>query len=335
MNILHLTHSYNVPTHTNQDIYRKILGFSGYLDFIRYLKNHRYDVVHIHSVKKETFGIYAFLARVHGARVVISMHNPSVFSYGYIIQRLCARFFVSHTICTSRYDLRMIDKYHIAKKSRRSIVYQGFTEQYKEDMFSKESARSSLYKKMGISFTKNIRIVGTIVADDDKNGIEHLIDAAYLADMYKNLTNTIFVILARKNIPENVRAQIHEMKVDGICFVIEYIEHPEEYIRAFDIYMSPRVDVGDLYTLITALYMHIPCIATKVGDTEELDTYVGAPLVPVRSAKYLTEALMYVIARSKEIVTRIGVRPVVLPKKFTEEAERMAIENIYERILKK
>jgi Glycosyltransferase Family 4 len=335
VHILHLTHSYDIPTNTEQEIYQITLGFSGYLDFIRYIKKNRYEIIHIHSVAKETFGIYAFFAKLYGARVVLSMHNPTVFSYGYILKRLCARFLISHTICTSRYDVRMIDTYHIARKSRRLIVYQGFAEQYKEDMFSKESARSHLYRKMGISFTKNIRIVGTIVADDDKNGIEHLIDAAYLADTYKNLTNTIFVILVRETISESVRTQIHEMKVDGICFIVEHVENPEEYMRAFDIYVSPRVHVGDLYVLITALYMHISCIATKVGDTEELDAYVGAPLVPVRSAKYLTEALMYVIARSKEIVTKIGARPVMLPKKFTEEAERTAINNIYERILKK
>jgi len=226
----------------------------------------------------------------------------------------------------------MIDRYHIAKKTRRSIVYQGFTEQYAEDMSSKESARSSIYKKIGVSFTKNIRMVGTILDTDEHTGIEHLVDMAYLADMYKNLTNTIFVILARGSISTEVREQIAETKVDGICFIVEFVTNPEEYIQAFDIYVSPRTSVGDLYILIAAIHMRVSCIATKVGDTEELESYVAAPLVPIQSAKYLTEALMYVIARSKEVVSRVGVRPAVLPRKFTQDGERLALSNIYERV---
>ncbi len=335
MKILHLTQSYTAFLENDQEVYTVTRGFSGYLDYIQHIKKNNYQIVHIHSVENESFGLYAFFAWIYGIRVIVTMHNPTVFSYGYIIRRLCARFFISHTICTSRYDVRMIDRYHIAKKSRRSIVYQGLIELPIKDVFSKESTRSALYKKIGIAFTKNIRIVGTIVDVDEYTGIEHLIDTAYLADMYKNLTNTIFIILCRGIVPAEIREQISEIKVEGICFVLESIEHPEEYMQAFDIYISPRTSIGDLYILIRAMHMHIPCIATKVGDTEELGAYVAAPLVPVRSAKYLTEALMYVIAQSKEIVSRVGVRPSVLPRKFTRDGEQQAILNIYERIGKK
>lgn len=341
MKILHLTKSYIQKDVLPEDIYTVssntslVFLFSKYNIFRNFLKNHEYDVLHVHSVASETFGWYAWVARLCGMKVVLSMHNPSVFTYAYVVKRLAARMSISHIICTSRYDMNFVDTYHLARKSKRSLVYEAIDVLDIKDILGKESARSYIYKKLGVSFTKNIRIVGAVINNEHNDGIEHMIDMAYLADLYKNLTNTIFIILSKQKLHQNIHDQIHDSGVDGICFIIEDIENPEQYIKAFDIYLSPRIEAGDLYTVIRSIYAGISRIVTKVGDMKEVEAYVSAPLVPINSAKYLTEALMYVIARDKEVSSRVGVKPSVLPKKFLKDTERHMIGEIYTKVLRK
>jgi tRNA-dihydrouridine synthase len=262
------------------------------------------------------------------------MHNPSIFSYAYILKRLCTRVFISHTICTSASDMSSVDTYHLAKRSRRSLIYTGVDE-ISKNMITKEAARSFIYRRLGVSFTKNIRIVGMIMRETKDSGAEYFIDMAYLADLYKNLTNTIFIILHTHPISEDVQTHIDHMGVDGICFVIGSVHNPEQYMHAFDIYVSPRTYLGDMYTILRAMYAQVSCIATKVGDTLELQQYVSAPLVPATSAKYLTEALMYVIDQHKQSLGKINTKTSVFPKKFTQNVEKSTTLDIYKKIFAK
>ncbi len=335
MNVIHITNSYTLSDKRGQEIYHAVFSVVDYKSFFHTIRTKKFHILHIHAVKKELFTVYACIARACGLKVVVTLHTPTVFSYGYIVHRLCTRFLYNHTICTSKYIMEHVHKYHLSSRHARSLVYEGVDHKKIDQLPTKDAARSYIYQRLGISFTKNVRLVGTIVDSDMYNGLEHLVDAAYLADMYKNLTNTVFVILARKSISEEVRTQIQELGVEGLCFVVEYVNNPEEYLRAFDIYVSPRTAIGDLYVLLAALYVDVPCIATKVSDTREFEPYVPVPLVPPGSAKYLTEALMYVIKREKPVVFKAGIISSSLPKRFTKEHEKQMLREIYENLSKK
>lgn len=341
MKILHLTHSYTLSEFLIDDIYHisQSKGFfqllSSYIRFWKYFTRNTYDILHIHSIENETFGMYAFIARCKGLKVVLTVHDQKRYTYVYIIKRLISSFFISHTMCTSKYDMSMLRTYHISKKSERSLVYQGVDEKKENDMYKKDFCRSFIYKKIGISFTKNIRMVGVIVKDNACSGIEHVIDAAYLADLYKNLTNTIFVILSKGKIPEYIYTQIHEQKVEGILFVVDLVENPEQYMKAFDIIISPRLTVGDMNMLLQATYNRIACIATNVGDTKEIEKLLAVSLVPIESAKYLTEALMYVIEHSKHILPKSKKDILIFPHKFTKDFEKSMTEEVYKNSIKK
>lgn len=331
--MIHITNSYVLAEKTKE--YPVSPGFSDYIRFFRFLKEEHYDIAHIHAVHTETFAIYALIAHLQGLKVVLTLHTPITFSYRHIIVQLFTRFLYNHIVCTSRYLIEQVQKHHIASRYVRSLIYQGIDQKKIDESPSKEFARSYIYKKIGISFTKNIRIVGTIADESNNNGLEHLADAAYLADTYKNLTNTIFVILGRGKVSADIKLQVADIAVEGIYFIIEDVENPEEYIKAFDIFVSPRTAPGDLYTLLHVLHTDIPCIATKVADTREFEPHVAVPLVPPGSAKYLTEALMYVIKHDKPAVFKAGIKVSPLPKKFTKDHERLMLQEAYQKVLKK
>lgn len=336
MKVLHIINSYvlkeGIPA---RDVFRVAKGIQDYKRFLSVLTSIRPEIIHIHSIEGETFGIYAAIARCKKIKVVRTLHAPLQISNWYIIKQLSARLFFSHTIATSKYDVQYIDKFHLAAKSKRTLIYQGLDAKKYIDYPKKEASRLHVYKQLGISFTKNIRIIGTIARDDAHNGLEHLIDAAYLADKYKNLTNTVFMILSRGTISQEIKDQIAELHVEGICLIIEHFERPEEYIKAFDVFISPRTKAGDLDMLLQAMYLRVPVIATKVGDAREFEQFVAAPLVPVESAKFLTEATMYVIKNENPAALKTHEKSYELPKKFTTENEFTSTHEIYSKVLKR
>lgn len=334
MKVLHVIDSYvlkeNVPS---KDIFRVARGVQDYKRFLAVIELERPDIIHIHSVGYETFGIYALLAQYKKIKVVRTLHEPTHLSNWYVIKQLCGRFFYSHTIVTSKFDMFFVDKFHLAGKGKRTLVYKGVDEKKYIEYPKRDASRSYIYAQLGISFTKNIRIIGTIVQDDFGNGLEHLIDAAYLADKYKNLTNTVFMILSRGAISQEFKDQIAELHVEGICLCIEHIKNPEEYIKAFDVFISPRTLPGDLNILLHAMHLRVPVIATKVGDTKEFEQFVAAPLVPVESAKFLTEATMFVIRNENPLALKNLEKTFQLPKKFSAENEFILTHEIYSKII--
>lgn len=333
MKVLHVTNSYILKGDiSDKNIFHVAKGFQDYRRFFAVLGTVRPDVVHIHSIGSESLGVYAAIARLNRIKVVRTLNSPLHISNWYIVKQIFARFFFSYTICISKFDLLHVDKYHLAAKSKRTLIYKGIDSKKNIEYPKKEASRLYIYKQLGISFTKNIRIIGTIVGDNEGTGLEHLIDAAYLADKYKNLTNTIFIILSRGKVSQEIKDQITELHVEGICLVIENFENPREYMKAFDVYVSPRTKPGDLDTLLYAYYLQVPIIATKVGDTKELEQFVAAPLVPIESAKFLTEATMFVIKNESPALAKIATKNFIFPKKFTLEQEEVSIREIYTKI---
>lgn len=332
MKVLHVIDSYALKGVLEKDVFVVQKGYSDYKRFLNLVKMQRPDMIHIHGIRGETFGIYGMLAWILKVKVVRTLYAPIVFSNWYTVKQLASRFFYKHTIVTSKYDLMCIDRFHIAPKGKRSLIYKGVDEKKPADIIKRDPARTFLYKHIGIGFTKTIRIIGTIIGTDKDTGIEHLIDAAYLADKYKNLTNTIFIVLCAEKISKDVQDQISELHIEGIVFALEDIENPEEYIKAFDVFISPRDKAGDLALLLSALYMQVPVIATKVGDAKEFEQYVAAPLVPPQSAKFLTEALMYVIRNENPAAAKVTAKNFVFPKKFTMEQEETMVRELYAKV---
>lgn len=335
MKVLQVTHSYILPDVSLEEVYSINRGVQDYKRFLQALKVQKPDIIHIHTVGSESSGIYAFIARYKKVKVIRTMHSPIHFSKWFILKQLAARFFYSYTIVNTRFDLQYIDRFHIASKSKRALIYGGIDQKKSIDHIKKDAARAYLYKKLGISFAKNIKIVGTVIEESSQNGVEHYIDAAYLADKYKNLTNTIFVICSKGKIGKYVYDQIQELHIEGICFVIEDVFDVLDYLKAFDVFVSPRTNAGDLYILLRAYYMRVPVIATKVGDTFEFEQYIAAPLVPKESAKFLTEAIMFVLKNTPPVKLKSTVKEFLFPKRFTCECEENMIRDVYAKVIHK
>ncbi len=305
------------------------------------VKSIKPDIVHVHSSKAGS--LCAVAARLAGAKVVYTVHGfvfnepMSIFKkYFYLVSELTARFFRNYTITVSKFDLITGRKYHIIPKKKGVVIYNGIDPKRVDDILTKEKARAILYEKMGFTFPKSVRIVGLVANLYQAKGVEYLIDAAYLAERYKNLTNTICIVIGEGDLRKELESQIEERNVQGIFFLIGSIPDAYRYLKAFDLFVMPSIKEGFPYALLEVMMARVPFIATKVGGIPEIAEYAYSPLVEAGSAKYLTERIMDFIAHEKP-ASRKKVKEVEsgLPKKFTLEAMVTEIEGVYGRLRKK
>lgn len=304
------------------------------------VKSIKPDIVHVHSSKAGT--LCATAARMAGAKVVYTVHGfvfnepmSWVKKYFYLVSELAARFFRNYTITVSKFDLATGRKYHIIPKKKGIAIYNGIDPEKSNSILTKEKARSALYEKMGFTFPKGIRIVGLVANLYPAKGVEYLIDAAYLAERYKGLTNTIFIVIGEGELRKELEAQIVEHNVQGIFFLMGSVPDAYKYLKAFDVFVMPSVKEGFPYALLEVMMARVPFIATKVGGIPEIAEYSYAPLVEPGSAKYLTEQIVEFLTNEKP-ASRKKVKDVEsgLPKKFTQAAMVLEIEGVYGRVRK-
>lgn len=313
--------------------------FKAFAQTYKLVKSIKPDIVHVHSSKAGS--LCAVAARLAGAKVVYTVHGfvfnepMGIFKkYFYLISELTARFFRNYTIAVSKFDLATGRKYHIIPKKKGIVIYNGIDPKKVDSILTKEKARAALYEKMGFTFPKGVRIIGLVANLYPAKGVEYLIDAAYLAERYKGLTNTIFIVIGEGELRKELEQQIAESGVQGIFFLAGSVPDAYKYLKAFDLFVMPSVKEGFPYALLEVMMARVPFIATKVGGIPEIAEYSYSPLVEAGSAKYLTEKIMEFIAHEKPAGRKkvVKVEESSLPKKFSLSNMIDEIEGVYGRV---
>ncbi len=306
------------------------------LETIKLVRAIKPDIVHVHSSKAGS--VCAVAARLAGAKVVYTVHGfvftepmGKMKKYFYIISEIISRFLRNYTITVSKFDYEVGRYMHIIPKRKGSVIYNGIDEKKAEHLLGKHDAREVIYRNMGIAFPQNVRIVGLIANLYSAKGVTHLIHAAYLAKRYKNLDNTIFVVIGEGLLRNELEDQIKELELESIFFLVGSIPDAYKYMKAFDVFVMPSIKEGFPYALLEAMLAKVPFIATRVGGIPEIEQYAVAPLVVPGSAKYLTEKIVDFLNAKK--VRKMTLGKSVFPEKFTITYMVNKVEEVYKQLM--
>lgn len=301
------------------------------------IRNIKPDIVHLHSSKAGT--VCAVAAKLAGVKVVYTVHGFSfnepmgkLSTYFYIISEFVARFFRNYTITVSKFDFDVGREMHIIPAKKGGVVYNGIDETKVKKILPKIEARQSIFQKMGISFDDEVCIVGLVANLYPAKGIIHLINAAYLAKRYKNLENTIFVIIGEGMLRTQLQEEINDLGIESMFFMIGSIPDAYRYVKAFDVFLMSSVKEGFPYTLLEVMLAKVPFLATRVGGIPEIAQYAAGPLIIPGSAKYLTEGLMNFLHK-KPTARKVPIKE--FPSMFTVHYMIDQVERVYGKILEK
>lgn len=89
------------------------------------------------------------------------------------------------------------------------------------------------------------------------------------------------IILGEGNLEEELKREILQLNLQNSFILMGYKENPYPYIKAADIYVLPSIFEGFSLSLVEAMVLGKPCIATRcVGPTEILNDEYGLLVEP-------------------------------------------------------
>jgi len=132
---------------------------------------------------------------------------------------------------------------------------------------------------------------------------------------------------------ELLAGEVQRLGLDETIRFVGYEPNAATLMRAFDVYCLPSRFEGMPLSLIEAMALGVPAVATKVGGTPEVLTD-GADglLVPSEDPEALANALLELLA-DPERRASLGAAAATTAVRFDLATMVRAVERVYEQVL--
>lgn len=197
---------------------------------------------------------------------------------------------------------------------------------------SVEGAKQLLAKKVGIelSLFKKKKIFGTITSLNKNSGINYLIEASRIViEKYKDI---VFIVFGEGEYKDKMQELIVKNGLEKNFYLIGYVDHAKEYMKAFDTFVLPNIKHGLPYSIMEAGAASLPIISTSIGGVSDIvEDMKSGILVQVKKPKELAYAILFAIEHVKE-TKQYGrnIRERII-NKFTVKEMLDNLNNIYSK----
>ena len=197
--------------------------------------------------------------------------------------------------------------------------------------FDAISPHKNFRKSLGVESGQII--IGTVAAFAGHKDYPNLIRAFFI--VLEKLPNTILCIVGDGPLKNDIYKLSDELNLKKNIIFTGFVNNVGEYLRTFDIFVLASKKEGLGTSIIDALSVGLPVIATKAGGIPELiKNEQNGMLVEPKDPKQLADAIIYLInneAKRKEL----GVSAQKSAKKFSvEETVKQNIAE-YKRLIDK
>jgi len=226
----------------------------------------------------------------------------------------------------------MIEKQRI--ESQRVVkIYNGIEiDEYRMD-YDKEAihVKSSLREEMGLK--KDIPIIGVIGRLVWQKGFEYFIEA--IPGLLKKFKDARFLIVGEGKLEEELKLKSKRLGLEDKLIFTGFRSDIKEVLASIDVFVMPSLLEGLPMTLLEAMAMGTPIVATDIdGITEVLDNGKTGLLVPPKDTKALTDAITYLLVHSDKAY-QIGLTArKVVEERFRVDVMVQKVEEVYEELLR-
>ncbi len=226
------------------------------------VKANNIDIVHCHQY---TPWVYGTLACALGkTRVIFTEHgrfypDSSSWKRRFVNPILAA---LTHKITAiSKATKQALVDYEFLRASKIEVIYNGIT-----GIESNPKAKQSIREELGIS--ANTFLLGTVARlDPIKN---HLMMIKGVKRCINQGLDVHLVIVGDGEMRGDITELISTFKLHKHVSLVGYKTNPSEYLNAFDLYLLTSFSEGTSMTLLEAMSIGLPSIATKVGGNPEI-----------------------------------------------------------------
>ena len=248
------------------------LNFKFFFEFFKYLKNNKFDIVHLNS-SNALIGAMIVKIASPKTKIIFTVHGLSVLDPNYeasylkkMLYRLFFKWnflFLDKIIFVSQKNLDFLTKNSklIAKKSY--LIYNGI----QVDFLEREKARNILLDKIGKK-DDNVFLMGSIGRLVYPKNYDFLLNNF---DRIKDLKpSSILILIGEGPKRQEYERIIREKSLEGSVFLLGEIEGANRYLKGLDLFVLPSIYEGLSISLIEAYLAEVKSIASLVGGNEEI-----------------------------------------------------------------
>lgn len=320
-----------VPTFTVPIAARLVTprGLFGLIDVFRRV---RPVLVQSHGARTN---VYTKLAgRLVRVPIVVSTVHNSLFDYditwgrrhAYVLaERLTGPLGDGVVAVSAAIARDLVERYGMPA-SRVTVIHNGIAAN-----FAPSRARESVQKELGL--TEGTPVIGVVARMTPQKGHRFLLAA--LRRLVVTRPALRLVLVGDGPLRGALEAEAETLGVGGHCLFLGARGDVADLLPAFDIVVLPSVSEGLPFTILEAMALGRPVVATKVGGTAEVVEHeCSGLLVPSRDVGALVGALARLLDDPGE-AARLGARARDRVREhFTQERMIGSLMALYDRLLK-
>lgn len=234
-------------------------------DLNKFFKNHKYDVVHVHSGSISIFGIFAYLAKKNGVKRVIVHAHSSIERKtlkNKILKEVCNLFLQNNAdIYCACSKLAGQSKFVDAVVNNKLVIVKNGIDISKFRF--NEIIRKNLRTNLRIDEKFVIGHVGRFCYEKNHSFI---IDVFY--EILKIKKNAILLLIGSGNLEKKIKKKIMEMGIDDKVIFIGNVNDVYNYYQAMDCFVFPSYFEGLGIVAIEAQAAGLRCYLSDVIPNE-------------------------------------------------------------------
>ncbi len=271
--------------HVPVSSFRRNISFMDIIAFIKLykiIKKYKFDIVHTHSSKSGFLGRFA--ARIAGVHKII--HTVHGFPFHYAQPKLVRFFyqflekivspFCDKVIFVNDYERELAIDYKIIKPENALTIYNGID--IKRIKLAQRSNKNDNF------------VVGSVLRFEKIKNIINTVKVAIR--VCKSNDRFIFHFIGDGKLLEDCRKMILEAGLEKRIILPGWKENINDLLADFDVFLLYSIAEGLSISILEAMSMSLPIIASDVKGNNELVSDSNGVLVPINDIDRLTAVLL-------------------------------------------
>jgi len=295
---------------------------------VRLIRQHEIDLVHSHEFMMTVYGSIAasltrkpMIATIHG-----KVYYPDKKRR---VRLLKLAFFLSSTMVTVSEDLRcfLADIMNVDSKEMMTL-YNGI------DLRRYSTTRTKDESRRLLSIRPDSLVAITVGSLFEVKGLPYLLDAA--KELASRFTNFTLLIVGEGNQEEVLKEKCRTLSLDDTVQFLGFRRDVPELLNAADVYVCSSLSEGHSLSILEAMAMSLPVVATDVGGNPELIIPdQNGYLVHSQDPEGLAEAISTLLRNLDQRIRMGKTSRKMVEQKYKLEIMIRNYENLYEKVLKR
>ena len=249
----------------------------------KHIKRGSFDIVHMHTSHAHTLGVAA-AGFGKSARTVVSRRVEfSIFRHPFSMSGIKYRFGVTRYIAISQAVKNQLIKDGI-KKDKISVVHSGI-DLSRFDNIESQAVR----QEFGID--ADVPLIGTVAHFAKFKGQEYLLDA--FNQVRQHLPDARLILVGGGERFDEIKATAEAFGLSDTVIFPGFRKDVPELIRAMDIFVMPSFKEGLCTSILDALALERPVVASRAGGIPEIILHEETGLlVPPKDPEAMAKAIL-------------------------------------------